>query len=102
MVPARVNSNFSIHTARPTPIGRHELPVDGRVASLVSEVAAGAGVFHKLADNISGGIDEDPHGHVDVATNLLADIAWDVGQLLVEHRADNVGGLCGEVCVRGR
>lgn len=66
---------------------------------MASEVVAGAGVFEELADDVTAGVDEDPHGYVDVAADLLADVVRDVGQLLVEDGADDVWGLRREVRV---
>jgi len=75
---------------RPMPVSGDKLPLDGRIAGLAREVAAGAGAFEELADDVAGGIDEHADGDVHVAADSFPDVARDVGKLLVENRAHNV------------
>lgn len=74
----------------PMPVGRDKLPINGRIAGLASEVAAGTGALEELADDVAGGIDEHSDGDVHMAADPFSDVAWDVGKLLVENRAHNV------------
>jgi hypothetical protein len=59
----------------------------------VSEVVAGACVFQEFANDVAGGVDEYADRDVYVAADLFTDVAGDVGELLVEYGADDVGGL---------
>jgi len=74
----------------PAPVGRDKLPIDGRIAGLASEVAAGTGALQELADDVAGGIDEHTDCDVYMAADPFPDVAGDVGKLLVENRAHNV------------
>jgi hypothetical protein len=59
----------------------------------VCEVAAGAGVFQELTDDVTGRVDEDPHRDVYMAPDLLSDVTRNVWKLLMQYRADDIGGL---------
>ena len=74
----------------PMPVGGNKLPIDGRIAGLASEIAAGAGALEELADDVAGGIDEHADGDVHMAPDPFPDVAGDVGKLLAENRTHNV------------
>ena len=72
------------------PVSGDKLPIDGRIAGLASEIAAGAGTLEELADDFAAGIDEHTDSDVHMAADPFPDVAGDVGELLVENRAHNV------------